>query len=422
MLLFSVKDHKWLMNRLLFFSGFYMSKKDFNNFTMSLLGRLFDGFMLGLHIYEIQEDPKEDKQEGKKESQNKKPPAFYLQYSNTLAEKFFPIETEAKTKKTSIPKDFYDIFPFFQKFSLKEKIQAKKIQQFLFDRTPAKGGEKSYYNMRMFSMSSSPPLYLYVLFEDMTARFRAESLFTKYRGQMIYTSKMSLLGEMASGVSHEINNPLSVISCVAQLLYQKSQKDSVSSEELKEQTLKMRKMVDRMAKIVSNLRYFSQSPEGPLKYEKVTISVLVDRVTSLCLEKLKKGAIQFKTELPQGPVALFCDSLSLCQALFQLLSNAHDAVMEVENKWILLQVKCIGDQVHFIVRDSGHGIRKDIAHRIMEPFFTTKDYGQGSGLGLSMCLGVAKAHQGALLLGEQKNPTEFIFSIPIRSPKVAVTS
>ena len=320
------------------------------------------------------------------------------------------------SKQLSEAKDFYDIFPSFQKFSLKEKIQANKMHQFLFDTTNTEG-KKTYYNMRVFSIS---PCYFCALFEDMTARFRAESFFKKYRGQMLYTSKMSLLGEMASGVAHEINNPLSVISCIAQLLYQKSQKDSsfISPTELKEQSLKMRKMVDRIAKIVSNLRYFSQSPEGQLRYEKVSVSVLIDRVTTLCLQKFKKGQIQFKTELPQRPVNLFCDSLSLCQALFQLLSNAYDAVMKVKGRWIVLEVKCIEDKVHFIVRDSGHGIRKDIAHRIMEPFFTTKDYGQGSGLGLSMCLGVAKAHQGVLFLDEQKSSTEFIFSIPIKSSKV----
>ena len=385
------------------FLGWYMNKKDLDLFIVNLLSPLLDGFKLGLHIYEIQKNKEE-------ESPYSLP--FLLRYSNALAETFFNLGKSEKSSQ-SHGKDFYDIFPFFQKFSLKEKIQENKIHQFLFD-MKNKEGKKAYYNMRFFSMN---PFYLFILFEDMTTRFRADSFFQKYRGQMLYTSKMSLLGEMASGVAHEINNPLSVISCIAQLLHKKSQ-DSTNVIEIKEQSLKICKMVDRIAKIVANLRYFSQSSEGPLRYEKVSVSTLVEQVTTLCSQKFKKAHIQFKMEMPQETVNIFCDSLSLCQALFQLLSNAYDAAMDSKDKWIVLEVKCLGNRVHFIVRDSGHGIRKDIAHRIMEPFFTTKDYGQGSGLGLSMCLGVAKAHQGSLLMGEQKTPTEFIFSIPIKSSKV----
>ena len=130
----------------------------------------------------------------------------------------------------------------------------------------------------------------------------------------------------------------------------KAWESQINPSYLKEQTFKMRKMVDRTAEIISNLRYFSQSHEGGLRYEKVSLADLIHRVTSLCLQKFKNSHVEFKIMLPEKTVELFCDSLSLCQALFQLLSNAYDAVMDIKEKRVDLQVELIGDDIHFIVR------------------------------------------------------------------------
>jgi len=99
--------------------------------------------------------------------------------------------------------------------------------------------------------------------------------------------------------------------------------------------------------------------------------------------------------------------------LLNLLNNAHDAIAHLPEKWVRVSVKALGDTVEIRVRDSGRGIPPDIAQKIFQPFFTTKEIGKGTGMGLSISLGIIKAHSGRLTLDESEPNTCFVLSLPL---------
>ena len=102
----------------------------------------------------------------------------------------------------------------------------------------------------------------------------------------------------------------------------------------------------------------------------------------------------------------------MSQVLLNLLFNARDAVRDLKDKWVRLEVMNLSDFVEFSVTDSGTGISNAVRERIMQPFFTTKDVGQGTGLGLSISRGIVEAHGGRLYYDEKSQHTRFVFVIP----------
>ena len=101
-----------------------------------------------------------------------------------------------------------------------------------------------------------------------------------------------------------------------------------------------------------------------------------------------------------------------------LLYNAKDAIKNLDEKWIRIQVEFVNDKVLFRITDSGKGIPNEIAKKIMQPFFTTKETGSGTGLGLSVSLGIAKSHSGTLVLNEDSPNTEFILTLPQKQNQI----
>ena len=114
--------------------------------------------------------------------------------------------------------------------------------------------------------------------------------------------------------------------------------------------------------------------------------------------------------IPEGLQAQ-CRSAQVAQVLLNLLSNAYDAVESQVKRWVRISVAARGDEVEIAVTDSGRGIPPKIAPRIMEPFFTTKEIGRGTGLGLSLSKGIAEAHGGRLELDSHSPETRFVLTL-----------
>jgi signal transduction histidine kinase/CHASE1-domain containing sensor protein len=249
--------------------------------------------------------------------------------------------------------------------------------------------------------------------EDLTEQKQLHSLIEEQKLQMMHSSKMSALGEMAGGIAHEINNPLAVIA--GRTMIMKTLLDSSPQLDLKlinEQITSIDFTVQRINKIIKGLRNFSrESSKDPKEY--TNIMTIVGDTLDLCQERFKKNEITISiTE--QADVKIWCRPVEISQILMNLMMNSYDAIVESENhRWVKIAVSTMTNKCIITLTDSGKGISPKIAERIMEPFYTTKDVGRGTGLGLSISKGIIETYQGSLVYNSKHQNTQFRIELPI---------
>ena len=247
--------------------------------------------------------------------------------------------------------------------------------------------------------------------EDRTAQREYERLIEEQRMKLVHSEKMSALGEMAGGIAHEINNPLTVIELNATQLRSVLNRGVKDVEVLEKYTNRISSTVQRIAKIVRGLKTFARDGEND-PYESVSVEVLIKEAFEFCQSRYQQHGVEFRI----GPMPT--DSLvdvrvvQLSQVFLNLFNNAFDAVHLKPNSWVQVDVRDLGADLEISVLDSGSGIAPEVANKIMNPFFTTKEVGKGTGLGLSVSLAIVKGHGGTLTLDSQNPNTCFVLRIP----------
>ena len=229
--------------------------------------------------------------------------------------------------------------------------------------------------------------------------------------QMIGASKMSELGRMAGSIAHEINTPLATISLITDhletLILNKNYEKEVFLKSLKQ----VKSTVFRIAKIITGLRTFSrdgnQDPFASCHADQIILETL-----TLCREKLRKSHIKIKTST-SSEMILKCKSVQITQVLINLLNNAVDAIAHLPNKWIQIDAQVKDQFIEFSVTDCVGGISVENQEKLFQPFFITKEVGEGTGLGLSVSLGIARAHRGVLRYDSTNQNTKFILTLPV---------
>lgn len=233
--------------------------------------------------------------------------------------------------------------------------------------------------------------------------------------KLVHTSRLAVLGELSTGIAHEINNPLTIISGSVQVLNRASQNGPLENELAIRHFQKIHKSVDRISKIVKGLKHFANQSDTRPK-EKVEIQEIVDETTQFCQELLGAKGISLKlAEVP--PVKIHCHSIQVSQVLLNLLKNASDALegeSNVSEKWISINFKQELDYFYFIISNGGEKIPLNIAEKIFTPFFTTKDKEKGTGLGLSISQSIMKDHGGELYFDSASyDNTTFVIKHPL---------
>lgn len=225
---------------------------------------------------------------------------------------------------------------------------------------------------------------------------------------LLHSAKMFALGEMAAGIAHEVNNPLTaILLSVNQLKAQRA-----GSAESAQHVERIERTARRIGRIVEALLSFARQ-EQPSEPRWVALEGVFDDVKSLCSERFHRHGVELRVESPQALEAKARET-ELFQVLVNLLGNAFDAARDSEEKWVRLRARLEGQTVVIEVSDSGQGIPPALRERIMEPFFTTKPQGQGTGLGLSISLGLMEAMGGALRLADELAQTTFQVRCPGR--------
>jgi two-component system NtrC family sensor kinase len=207
--------------------------------------------------------------------------------------------------------------------------------------------------------------------------------------QLIQAEKLAAMGQMLAGVAHELNNPLTAILGVTELLREREGADDSTRRQLE----LTHRQARRAARIVQNLLEFSR-PASPQK-KPLDLNNLLERTLQLHDHSLRRNNIEVDFH-PQGELPVVVgDANQLIQVFLNLVTNAEQAIREVrETGRIQIRVAHIGKQLAITVQDDGVGIRPEALLRIFDPFYTTKRPGGGTGLGLSICMSIIREHGG----------------------------
>jgi histidine kinase len=317
-------------------------------------------------------------------------------------------------KEDIVKTSFLDLFDEKERNGLSKNIKnSDMINQ---TRQTTKDGRTIFVDIRISPSEYMLQDALLITTSDITDRLMAEQ-------QLIQAGKMATLGEMATGIAHELNQPLTVIKTASSFLIKKV----VNAQKIKEEILltmaeEIDSHVDRASKIISHLREFGRKSE--VQKTRVSVNESLSRALEMFAQQLKLRKIEVVSDLDTNLPPVLADPNRMEQVFVNLLINARDAIEEKwekmdqtgETKLIHLTSGVREGKVFITVADNGTGIPDHVRDRIFEPFFTTKDVGQGTGLGLSISYGIVQDYHGTITVKSSDHKgSEFTIQFPLLS-------
>jgi two-component system NtrC family sensor kinase len=222
-----------------------------------------------------------------------------------------------------------------------------------------------------------------LVLDDMTEKLWMED-------QLRQSEKLSSIGLLAAGVAHEVNTPIAGISSYTQMLLRQTTKDDPKYDLL----AKIEKQTFRAAEIVNNMLNFSRMSES--RFDHLDVNNLIRESLSLLEHQLRSGRIEVQAHLEEDTLVTYGNSNKLQQVLVNLMLNAKDAMPSGGRLEISTQ-RTNGTILIDIV-DTGQGMTEEVLSHIYDPFYTTKDSGRGTGLGLAVSYGIIQEHAGRIFV------------------------
>ncbi|HEY8370009.1 MAG TPA: GAF domain-containing protein, partial [Thermodesulfobacteriota bacterium] len=241
---------------------------------------------------------------------------------------------------------------------------------------------------------------------DVTAERRLQE-------QLLQSEKLASVGQLVSGVAHELNNPLAAIMGYCELILRRVADDA----ELAQDVNQVRLQTERASRIVHNLLAFARKRTPEVR--PVSLNEVVEAALELQAYDLKVSRIEVETALEAGLPPVMADFHQMEDVVVNVLVNAKQAIaaekpegrIRVETRAIRTPQGVVG--VRLLIRDNGPGIPREHLHRVFDPFFTTKPVGVGTGLGLSICFGVVQSHGGRIWAESQPGAgTTIVVELP----------
>lgn len=209
--------------------------------------------------------------------------------------------------------------------------------------------------------------------------------------QLIQAEKLAAMGQMLAGVAHELNNPLTAILGVTELLRERKNIEDATQRQLE----LTHRQARRAARIVQNLLEFSR-PASPQK-KPVDLNSIIDRTLQLHEHALRRNNIEVDFRAQPDFPAVVGDANQLIQVFLNLVTNAEQAIREVRDSGrIQIRMAQSGGRIAVTFQDDGVGLKQESIPRLFDPFYTTKRPGGGTGLGLSICLSIVREHGGTI--------------------------
>lgn len=223
----------------------------------------------------------------------------------------------------------------------------------------------------------------------------------KTQSQVIHASKLATLGEMATSVAHELNQPLNVIRMAAGNSRRKIIKGDIDTQYLFDKFERIEEQTARATSIIDHMRMFGRKADE--EATPIDPRTVIQNARNLMGEQLRLAGISVKTNFPKECANVLGHTIQLEQVILNFLTNSRDAMEHNASvSEITLQIFEKNNNVCIVSQDSGGGIPEDILPRIFEPFYTTKEMGKGTGLGLSVSYGIIR-EMGGTINAENKN-------------------
>jgi C4-dicarboxylate-specific signal transduction histidine kinase len=248
--------------------------------------------------------------------------------------------------------------------------------------------------------------------ETTTEIQRREQELRDKQEQLIQAGKLATLGELTTGVAHELNNPLNNIGLFVGNAVDLIELAVTDKRRIVGELDHAMRQVRKATAIISHLRTFGRA--APATREPVSLKHVIERALSLMQEQLRLREIEVTVDLGTEEPIVLGNSIQLEQVFINLLTNARDAVADSVGKAIHISSSVGSAAADIEFADTGHGIPPGLEQRIFDPFFTTKEVGKGTGLGLSIAYGIIKEHGGTIsVVSRSGEGATFFIHLPL---------
>jgi len=252
-----------------------------------------------------------------------------------------------------------------------------------------------------------------VVFRDISERKQAEEAARKYRADLTHMARINTLGEMASGIAHELNQPLTAIATNAFASIQMLESGSANTEKLIDILEKINHQAEHSGEIIRHLRQFirKEQPERSL----IDLNELIEDVLLMIKPDINRSDVKVVRKFDLHLKKVLAQPIQIDQVILNLCRNALDAMNDTptEDRILTIATQSSGDNAVIVsIEDTGSGVKQDIREGLFDPFVTSK--ANGMGLGLSISMGIIDAHQGKLYLDSKPSMGAiFRFALPI---------
>ena len=233
--------------------------------------------------------------------------------------------------------------------------------------------------------------------------------------QLVQAGKLAILGELTTGVAHELNNPLNNIGLFVGNAIDLIELGGTDSEQIVRELRQATQQVRKATEIISHLRTFGRA--APVRREPIPLRQVIERALSLMQQQLRLREIEVTVDLGREEPVVVGNPIQLEQVFINLLTNARDAMADSPRKAIRISSSVGPAMVEVAFADTGDGIPPGLERRIFDPFFTTKDVGKGTGLGLSITYGIINEHGGMIsVVSPPGEGATFLIQLPLATP------
>jgi len=275
-----------------------------------------------------------------------------------------------------------------------------------------KGGETFPMELQVGEFVSAGNRFFTGFARDLTERQDAERRIQDLQAELLHASRLSVMGQMASTMAHELNQPLTAVTNYLEAGRQLLASSASGSERVGEMMEKAIAQAQRAGDVIRRLRGFVS--KGETERRIVSLNQLVEEALALALVGARQRGIRASLELDHSLPPVLVDHVQIQQVVLNLVRNAVEAMQEVERRELVIRTRTIADLdvAEVTVADSGPGIAPELADRLFQPFVTTKKTGMG--LGLSICREIVEAHHGRLSVAPgSSGGTVFRVTLPI---------
>ena len=281
-----------------------------------------------------------------------------------------------------------------------------------------KNGETFPMELQVGEFAFAGSRYFTGFVRDLTERQEAERRIQDLQAELLHASRLSVMGQMASTMAHELNQPLTAVTNYLEAGRQLLATGPGGPHRVGEMMEKAIAQAQRAGEVIRRLRGFVSKGETERRVQ--SLNQLVEEALALALVGAKQRGVRVSLELEQSLPLVLVDPVQIQQVVLNLVRNAVEAMEEVERRELVIGTRAITDQemAEVYVADSGPGIAPGLADRLFQPFVTTKRTGMG--LGLSICREIVEAHQGRLTVAPgSSGGTVFRLTLPIASREEA---